>query len=216
MSVDVKICGLRDPASVAAAVENGAKFIGFVFCEKSRHRVEADLVARLIENVPVSVATVGLFVNPTNEELKAVLSKVPLTMLQLHGMETPERVASIKAMTKRGVVKSIGIASAEDVIRAYPYEAVADYLLVDAKPPPNRPRGVNGRTFDWELLENVEFTKPWLLAGGLNLENIEKAVAMTGAPILDVSSGVEDENGNKSPAKIKAFLDKARTIETCC
>jgi len=213
LSVDVKICGLSDPKSVSAAVEGGAKFIGFVFCAKSRHGVDPNIVTQLIEAVPASVETVGLFVDPTDEDLMHTLAKAPLTMVQLHGSETPERVSAVKNLTKRPIIKAIGISSPLDIERAHAYEAVSDYLLMDAKPPQNGPTGGNGVPFDWDLLKNSSFTRPWLLAGGLNLDNMERAVASTGTKILDVSSGVEDAIGHKSPEKIRAFLAQARILK---
>ncbi len=216
MSVQVKICGLGDAASVDAAVKGGAQYLGFVFCPKSRHKVDPASVASLIEPVPSSVATVGLFVDPSDDDLRRVLNIVPMKMIQLHGSETPDRISAVKKITGLPIIKAIGIAAPQDVTTAKSYESVADFLLFDAKPLPDGPSGGNGVAFDWTLLKNAVFSKPWLLAGGLHEGNIKAAVAATGARILDVSSGVEDASGNKSPIKIKAFLDKARVIETCC
>jgi len=216
LSVQVKICGLCDAAAVQAAVEGGAKYLGFVFCPSSRHKVDATTVASLIASVPSSVLSVGLFVDPTDEDILCVLRVTKLRMIQLHGSEVPERVAAVKKLTGLPVIKAIGIAALQDVKTSGLYEQKADFLLLDAKSVSGGSFGGKGVVFDWSLLKNTSFSKPWFLAGGLNEANIEAAVVATGAHILDVSSGVEDASGYKSPAKIRAFLDKAAQIETCC
>jgi phosphoribosylanthranilate isomerase len=214
--VHVKICGLSDAESVASAVDGGARYLGFVFCPVSRRAIDPKTAASLIERIPSRIASVGLFVDPQDDDLERVLSLAPLKMIQLHGSETPERVQAVKKRTGLHVIKAIGIAAPQDIAKAKQYEPVADILLLDAKPSSNGTSGGNGVVFDWSLLKNAVFSKPWILAGGLDAGNIEAAVAATGARILDVSSGVEYPMGRKSPAKIKAFLDKAATIETCC
>ena len=216
MTVQVKICGLCDAASVAAAVEGGARYVGFVFYPKSPRVVDPETAAVLIASLPPSVISVGLFVDPTDDELLRVLRIAPLRMIQLHGAETPERVAALKRLTSLPVIKAIGIASRQDILAARLYESTADLLLLDAKSPAGGLPGGNAASFDWSLLKNEAFARPWLLAGGLTALNSEAAVAATGASILDVSSGVEEGVGRKSPAKIKAFLAQARKIETCC
>jgi len=216
LSIDVKICGLSDADSVAAAVEGGARFLGFVFYQKSRHHIDPASAAALISKVPSTVATVGLFVDPSDDELKSVLDVVPLKLIQLHGSEAPERVSEVRKNVGLPVIKAVGIGIQQDVAAAKIYEPVADYLLLDAKLPSGVPSGGKGVVFDWSLLGNASFSKPWFLAGGLNADNIEKAVKMSHAPLLDVSSGVEDVHRQKSPALIRDFLDKVRAIETCC
>lgn len=208
----VKICGLQDTDAAVAAVEGGADFVGFVFCAESRHRIDAPLAASLIKLIPSSMTTVGLFVDPSDEELEQVLAIAPLRMIQLHGNETPARVAEIKKRTNLPILKAVGIGSPQDVERTRTYEAVADMLLLDAKPVSRGPTGGNGVIFDWAFLKGAHFTKPWMLAGGLHEGNIEAAVAATGAAILDVSTGVEDTSGSKSASKIKAFLTKAKHL----
>lgn len=216
MTLQVKICGLRDAAAVDAAVAGGASFVGFVFYAKSPRVVEANIAASLIARLPVSVTSVGLFVDPTDEELDRVLRIAPLRMIQLHGTESPERVLAVKKLTGLPVIKAVGIAAPQDILTARTYEPVADLLLLDAKPSAGGRPGGNAAVFDWSLLKNASFTKPWLLAGGLNVSNIEAAVAETGTCMLDVSSGVESGGGQKSPTKIRAFLAKTHKIETCC
>jgi phosphoribosylanthranilate isomerase len=201
--------------ALAAAVEGRARYLGFVFCSVSRHRIDATAAASLIARVPSSMASVGLFVDPSDDEIAHVLKSASLSMIQLHGSETPERVSSVKTMTGLPVIKALGISALQNVAAARLYEPVADFLLLDAKPPPGGNSGGNGVVFDWGLLKNASFSKPWLLAGGLNARNIEAAVAATRARILDVSSGVEDDSGKKSPDKIREFLDRAHALETC-
>jgi len=215
VTIHVKICGLGDKEAVAAAVEGGARYLGFVFCPGSRHRIEAADAASLIARVPSPVASVGLFVDPSDDDIAQVLSFAPLSMIQLHGAETPERVSSVKRATGLPVIKALGICAPQDVAAAKQYEPVADLLLLDSWSPQGGISGGNGVAFDWSLLKNASLSKPWMLAGGLNAQNIEAAVAATGARILNVSSGVEDESGKKSPARIKEFLERAHTLETC-
>ena len=212
MTIKVKICGLREEASVAAAVAGGAHYVGFVFYLKSPRAVTAEQAAALIAPLPASVTSVGLFVDASDEDITRVLRLAPLRMLQLHGKETPERIAAVKKITGLPVIKAIGIAAPQDIETARLYEPVADLLLLDAKPPTNGFPGGNAVAFDWKILEKASFAKPWMLAGGLNTENIAQAVALTGAQILDVSSGVEDAAGQKNPAKIKAFLERAKSL----
>jgi phosphoribosylanthranilate isomerase len=216
LTVNVKICGLTEAASVAACAAGGAKFLGFVFVPQSRHNIAPVEAASLIAQIPHSIQSVGLFVDPTDEEILAVLRDAPVRMIQLHGNETPERAAAIKNLTGLPIIKAIGVAALRDVLLAHAYEPVADYLLLDAKPRAGGSSGGNGVAFDWNLLKEAGFSKPWFLAGGLNFDNIEAAVQATGAQMLDVSSGVEDEAGRKNPLKIKSFLLKARSLETGC
>ncbi|MEM7499887.1 MAG: phosphoribosylanthranilate isomerase [Pseudomonadota bacterium] len=205
--VRVKICGLRDAADVEAAAVAGAAYVGFVFFPPSpRALVPADArIAALA--APPGLVKVGLFVNPDDALLDSVLETVPLDMLQLHGAETPERVASLRARHGLPVMKAIGVRVAADLDAIAAYAGVADQLLIDAKPPEGAilPGG-NGLAFDWSLLAGRRFPLPWLLAGGLTPENAAEAVARTGARQLDVSSGVESAPGVKDPARIRAFL----------
>lgn len=212
MTIEVKICGLRDAASVAAAVAGDARYVGFVFYPKSPRAVTAEQAAALISQLPTATTSVGLFVDPSDDDVLKILRLAPLQMLQLHGKETPERIAFIKKTTGLPIIKAIGIASRQDIQTAKRYESVADILLLDAKAPSNGLPGGNATSFDWHVLENTQFTKPWMLAGGLEVANIAQAVALTKARILDVSSGVEDALGQKNPAKITAFLNQAKQL----
>jgi phosphoribosylanthranilate isomerase len=207
MSVKVKICGLSEERGLTAALDAGAAYVGFVFYRRSPRFVDADTAALLVAEVPRDVTAVGLFVDPADSDLDTILARVPLGMVQLHGKETPERVAEIKKRTGLAVMKAIGVATAADVVRAAAYDAVADMLLLDAKAPAGASRpGGNAVPFEWGLARTYTGRLPWMLAGGLVSKNIAQAIAQAGAGIVDVSSGVETRPGVKSPAKIRAFL----------
>ena len=207
----VKICGLSRPDDLAAAVAAGAAFVGFVFFAKSPRNVSAETAAALAREVPPGVARVGLFVNPEDSFLDAVLARVPLDIIQLHGAESPGRVAGIKARTGLPVMKAVGIAAPEDLDALWDYGLVADMLLVDARPPKDGALpGGNGLAFDWRLLVGRKWLKPWMLAGGLTPDNVAGAVRLTGARIVDVSSGVESAPGLKDAGLIRRFVKAAQ------
>lgn len=209
----VKICGLTRPEHVAAAVEAGAAFVGFVFFPKSPRNLTPEAAATLALEVPPGVARVGLFVNPDDALLDAVLAVVPLDILQLHGGETPDRVAEIKARTGLPVMKAVGVAGPQDLDALWDYGLVADMLLVDAKAPKDAALpGGNGLAFDWRLLVGRKFLTPWMLAGGLTPDNVAEAVRLTGARIVDVSSGVESAPGEKDGALIRDFVAAAADV----
>jgi phosphoribosylanthranilate isomerase len=206
--IRVKICGLRAQADVFAAAEAGAAYVGFVFFAKSPRNVSIAEAADLAAAVPPGVCKVALTVNATDAELDAITAAVPLDMLQLHGKESPERVAEVKARYGLPVMKAIGVADAGDLAQIDSYSQVADQLLIDAKPPKNADLpGGNGLAFDWRLLAGRKYWQcPWMLAGGLSPDNVAEAVRMTGARQVDVSSGVETAPGEKSGEKIAAFV----------
>ena len=213
MPNDVKICGLNTPGTLRTAVEAGAGYIGFMFYPRSPRAVTAQEAGALALIVPQGVRKVGVFVDPSDEDLAEVLRAVPLDVIQLHGKESPDRVAEIRARTGKPVFKAIAIEGAEDVALAHTYEAAADFLLFDAKPPKAMPSalpGGNGLAFDWDLIAGETWTRGWILSGGLTAENVAQAMAQSGATFVDVSSGVEDRPGVKSPAKIEAFVKAAR------
>jgi len=208
MSISIKFCGLSQPADIAAAAEAGARYVGFVFFPKSPRAVSLTQARDLALAVPVGVAKVGLVVDPEDGFLDQLLAEVPLDILQLHGHETPTRVAEIRARTGLPVMKAIGIAEADDLGQIADYAAVSDQLLIDAKPPKNADLpGGNGLSFDWRLLAGRRWPVPWMLAGGLTPDNVRLAVQMTGAQQVDVSSGVESRAGVKDPTLIHAFAD---------
>ncbi len=208
--IRVKICGLREPGHVAAAVEAGARYVGFVFFPKSPRNVDVATAAALAAEVPPGVAKVALVVNADDALLDEITARVPLDMLQLHGGETPERVAEIRSRYGLPVMKAVGIAEAADLARIDDYAGVADQILVDAKPPKEAELpGGNGLAFDWRLLQGRHWTVPWMLAGGLTPENVALAAKLTGARQVDVSSGVESAPGEKDAERIAAFLKAA-------
>lgn len=209
--IRVKICGLKDPAAVDAAVRAGAAYVGFVFFSKSPRHLEVARAAELALGVPEGIAKVALTVNADNEMLDRLVAGVPLDMLQLHGSESPERVAEVKSRYGLPVMKVVGIAAADDLPQLEVYGRVADQLLVDTKPPKGADRpGGNALTFDWALISGRRWTVPWMLAGGLTPENVAEAIARTGARQVDVSSGVESAPGVKDPDRIRRFIDAAR------
>ncbi|MEQ9694731.1 phosphoribosylanthranilate isomerase [Shimia sp. SDUM112013] len=210
MNIRVKICGLKEPEHVVAVAEAGAAYAGFVFFEKSPRHVSVPQARDLALAAPVGLAKVALTVNADDAFLDGLVEAVPLDMLQLHGRETPERVAEIRARYGLPVMKAVGIADDSDLSQLQAYGAVADQLLVDAKPPKNADLpGGNGLSFDWRLVNRKYWPCPWMLAGGLTPENVATAVQMTGARQVDVSSGVESAPGVKDVALIRAFVEAA-------
>lgn len=215
MPIQVKICGLDREEAVDAAVEGGAAYTGFVFYPPSPRNLTPVRAAVLTSRVPTSVIKVGLFVDPTDADLDAALALNPLDMIQLHGSETPVRVAEVKRRTGRAVMKVIKIAGKGDVESAQFYYDVADRILFDALAPSsmsNALPGGNALSFDWTLLDGLAVPLPWMLAGGLTAENLAEAVRLTKATMLDVSSGVEERPGVKSLQKIAAFLAAAKRV----
>ncbi|WP_270728173.1 phosphoribosylanthranilate isomerase [Shimia sp. Alg240-R146] len=211
MDIRVKICGLKEPEHVAAAAEAGAAYVGFVFFEKSPRNVGLDLARDLALAAPVGLAKVALTVNADDAFLDNLVETVPLDMLQLHGKESPARVAEVRARYGLPVMKAIGIAEAADVAQIDLYGSVADQLLVDAKAPKDADLpGGNGLAFDWRLVNRKYWPAPWMLAGGLTPDNVAEAVRMTGARQVDVSSGVESAPGTKDVNLIRAFVKAAR------
>lgn len=212
-AIRVKTCGLRTPEDVAVATGAGAAYVGFVFFPKSPRCVTPEEAAGLAALVPAGVCKVGLVVDADDATLDAILEAAPLDMLQLHGSETPARVAEVKARHGLPVMKAVGVAEAADLAAIDRYEAVADQLLIDAKPPRGAVLpGGNGLAFDWRLLAGRKYwRKPWMLAGGLTPANVGEALRMTGARQVDVSSGIERAPGQKDADRIRAFLDAALT-----
>jgi phosphoribosylanthranilate isomerase len=218
MSATAKICGLKTPEAVRAAVEGGASHIGLMFFDKSPRNVRPDLAARLAEPVkarslgkmaPVKVAAV--MVDPSDVEVSEIARVVKPDLIQLHGKESRERTAAIRAMTGLPVIKAIGVRDASDIAAALKYEDAADHLMFDAKAPEGADRpGGHGAAFDWSLLEGLSLKHPWFLAGGLDPWNVAEAIRASRSPIVDVSSGVERGPGVKDPHLITAFLDAVR------
>jgi phosphoribosylanthranilate isomerase len=208
----VKICGLSAPDTLLAAIAAGADMAGFVFFEKSPRHIDLETARALGLMAQGRIAKVALTVNASDDALDEIVAALAPEMLQLHGEETPARVSAVKTRFKLPVIKAIGVATAEDVGAAKAYEDVADMLLFDAKPAPCAavPGGA-GVAFDWDLLRSIG-AKSWMLSGGLDPENVAEALRRTGAPAVDVSSGVERERGVKDAEKIKAFVEAIRSL----
>ncbi len=210
--IRVKICGLRTAADVDAAAAAGATYIGLNFFPKSPRYVDHATANALAIHAPVGIAKVALVVNADDAQLDALTQAVPIDMLQLHGKETPERVAEVRARYGVPVMKVLGVSDASDLDAIDAYSAVADQLMLDAKPPKDaKLPGGNGVAFDWSLLAKRKYwTKPWMLAGGLNPDNVAEAIAQTGTVQVDVASGVESAPGTKDPELMAAFCKAAK------
>ena len=205
------MCGLKTPADVAAAANAGAHYVGFVFFVRSPRCVDPTTAAALALATPGGIAKVALTVDADDAALDALTAAVPLDMLQLHGGETPARVAHIKARYGLPVMKAIGIADPDDLAQIDFYSDVADQLLIDAKPPKGAVLpGGNALAFDWSLIADRRWTRPWMLAGGLTPANAAAAVQRTGAGQLDVSSGIESAPGVKDADLMRAFVVAAQ------
>jgi phosphoribosylanthranilate isomerase len=212
MTVKVKICGLTRPEDALATAGAGADFAGLVFHPGSPRHLSPEKARVIAEKLRGRVRIVTLFVDPKDETIKEAIAATKPDYIQLHGDEGPNRVAEIRARFGIPVIKSIGISEDGD-FRAVPdYEAVADMLLFDTKAVAGAPGG-RGRTFDWQLLRRRTIRKPWLLAGGLNAQNVTRAMAAANATGVDVSSGVETAPGLKDAEAIRAFIQAARAAE---
>lgn len=207
-----KICGLTEPITLKAAVDAGARFIGFNFVPQSPRYVAIDIAKDLASQLPTSVRGVGLFVNPTDAELDAVLSRVQLDMIQLHGDETVARVQELKARTMMPIIKAFSVRTSADIDAAIAYDGIADWLLFDAKPQHGL-RGGTGEVFDWTTLDGRMFTSSWMLSGGLHSDNVAQALATLSPDAVDVSSGVERMRGEKDVQRIAAFMDAVRLAD---
>ena len=213
MDIAIKFCGLSRPDDIRAATDADARYVGFVFFPKSPRAVTPDTARALALEVPPGIAKVALTVDMPDDALDALVRDVPLDMLQLHGRETPARVAEVKARYGLPVIKAVGVAGPEDLASLDIYDKIADQLLVDAKPPKGADRpGGNAVTFDWRIMAGRDLSVPWLLAGGLTEANVAEAVRQSGARQVDLSSGVESEPGVKDPALMAAFTRRLRTL----
>jgi phosphoribosylanthranilate isomerase len=206
----VKICGVNSPAAARAAAR--ADFVGFNFYPPSPRHVTPARAAHLAKHLSRRVKRVAVLVNPDDAMLRDVIGTLQPHYLQLHGQESPARVAAIRRAYKVKIIKALGISTKADFKRIEPYLAVADALLFDAKPPKRKGAlpGGNAVSFDWKILAGQKWKRPWLLSGGLSPKNVAEALRISGATLVDVSSGVEDRVGHKSPARIAAFIDAAR------
>ena len=214
MRVEVKICGVSTPEALRWAAEAGADFVGFVYFPASPRAVTPAQSGAISASLESGPKRVGLFVDPEDALLEAALATTALDVIQLHGEETPARVAAIRKQFGRPVMKALGIATEADLAQIAPYAEVADRLLLDAKPPQGAALpGGNAEPFEWRLARLARIGRPWLLAGGLMPENVAQAIAASGAPGVDVSSGVERLRGVKDAGLISAFVTAARKGE---
>ncbi len=208
--IRTKICGLTRPQDIDAVAAARAAYAGFVFFEKSPRHLDLETARALAVAVPVGIAKVALTVNASDADLDRIVERVPLDMLQLHGSESPERVAELRARYGLPIMKAVGVADESDLPALVEYGRVVDQLLVDAKPPKGAALpGGNGLAFDWRLIAGRRWPVPWMLAGGLTPENVAEAIHLTGARQIDVSSGVEGAPGVKDADQIAAFVAAA-------
>ena len=209
----VKICGLSTPETLDVALAAGADMVGFVRFPKSPRHVSLDLGHRLSLQARGRAQRVVLLVNPDDEDIAQAIEAINPDLIQLHGSESPERVAEIRSMVKRPVMKALGIARASDLQALGPYAGGVDHILLDAKPPRTAEAlpGGNGIAFDWRLLNGLDPGLFFMLSGGLNPDNVAEAIRLTRPQAVDVSSGVESGPGLKDPARIEAFIRAART-----
>jgi phosphoribosylanthranilate isomerase len=205
----VKICGVRTPAIIETAAEAGADYVGLVFFARSPRSLTPELARTLASIARGRIGTVAVLVDPDDALIDSVVEAVRPDLLQLHGSESPERVAAIKARTRLPVMKAVAIATASDVASAHTYAAIADHILFDTKADASAPLpGGNGVAFDWRALKG--FGAPFALSGGLTPDTVATAIGMTGAVLVDVSSGVESAPGEKDAELVKRFIRAAK------
>ncbi len=213
MNAKVKICGIRTPEALEAALDAGADYFGLVFYGPSPRNVDHGMAHKLAEAGRGRARSVALLVNPDDDAVRRVVDEVDPDILQLHGKESPERVAHIKLLSQKPVMKAIPVASADDAAQAGAYEDAADMILFDAKAPDDLADtlpGGNGVAFNWQALSGVKGGMSFMLSGGLNPGNVASAISETGAAIVDVSSGVESAPGEKDPVLIRQFIAAAK------
>ena len=214
MTMDIKICGLKTGEAVDRAVELGATHIGFIFFTKSPRNVEPSDAGRLAERVRGRAKIVAVTVNADNDTFDEIVDQLAPDILQLHGSESPERVLNVKAIHGLPVMKAFSVREAADLEKIDPYIGIADRFLFDAKAPAGSELpGGNGVAFDWNLMHLLDDGVDYMLSGGLNRNNIAEAVRLTGAPGIDVSSGVESAPGVKDLGLIEAFFEAVRDAE---
>ncbi|MEX0693853.1 MAG: phosphoribosylanthranilate isomerase [Rhodospirillales bacterium] len=213
MSAIVKICGLSEARHVDAAVDAGAGLTGYVFFPPSPRNVSIEQAAALTARVPAGVRKVALTVDADDDLLARIIAGAGIDTLQLHGSESVARVDHVRKIFALPIIKAMPVSAAADVAAARAFEGHADMLLFDARPPKDATRpGGNAESFDWTLLQDIDFGVPWLLAGGLDASNVGRALGITGAPMVDVSSGVEDAPGQKAAQKIRDFIAAVKAV----
>lgn len=206
-----KICGLTTPETVAAALDGGAAFLGFNFFDRSPRVLAPEAAARLVAPVKGRARTVAVTVDPDDALLDRLMATLNPDLIQLHGKETPARAAAVAARTGAEVIKVLPVSESSDLNAAREFETAAAHMMFDTKPPKDAEMpGGHGVAFDWTILKGQRFARPWFLAGGLNPWNVAEALDTSGAPLADVSSGVERGPGLKDPDLISAFLNAVR------
>jgi len=209
--IGIKICGLKEQYAIESSVENAVDMLGFVFYEDSPRNLDFSLAKKLFTIVPNNISSVALLVNPTDDYLKKIINEVGINIIQLHGQETPERTAEIKNVYNFDIIKAFSVKNLKSIENCHLYKKSVSKFLFDAEPPLNSRRpGGNGTSFDWKILKNYTTNMPWILSGGLNPDNIKKAIEVSGANFVDVSSGVESESGIKDIDLINKFVKHAR------
>lgn len=212
MNLDIKICGLKTDAALAAALAGGASHVGFIFFPKSPRNIDATEAGRLRQAAYGKAKAVAVTVNASDEALDEIVAKMQPDMLQLHGAETPQRVAEVKARYKLPVIKALAISEAADLEHIQPFIGIADRFLFDAKPPKDAVLpGGNGVAFDWRILAGLDAAIDYMLSGGLNAANIGEALRLANPRGIDISSGVESAPGVKEPALIEQFFRAVAT-----
>jgi phosphoribosylanthranilate isomerase len=213
MAVRVKICGLKHRTHVDAAVAAGADLIGFNFFARSPRAVSVDDAQALADGVPDAVERVAVTVDPDDALVDALAASGAVGIFQLHGSESPARCAEVRARSGRAVMKVLAVSDAADVARAADYASVVDAFMFDTKAPAGATRpGGNAVAFDWSLMQGARVDKPWLLAGGLTPDTVAEAIRVSGAPGVDVASGVETAPGEKDADLIRAFVTAAKAV----
>jgi phosphoribosylanthranilate isomerase len=211
MTIQVKICGINSQAAADAAIRAGADFGGLVFFAKSPRHLTLDQAAPLAVRMKDRLRLTALVVDESDDELAAIAAHIRPDFFQLHGKETPQRVAEIVARFGIPAIKALPVAEPGDLIKAAVYEPMAEMLLFDAAPAADATRpGGHGASFDWRMLKDVRINRPWFLAGGLTPDNVARAIEVSGASHVDVSSGVESAPGVKSDTRIAEFVAAAK------
>jgi phosphoribosylanthranilate isomerase len=206
---DAKICGITSVEALDAAIEGGARFVGFVTYPKSPRFLNMSNYAALVARARGRVETVLVTVNADDEHLTAAMVAAQPDWIQLHGTESVKRAAEVRPFARRGIIKAVGVARREDIATTAPFDPVVDMYLFDAQAPSGGHPGGNALAFDWGLMAGAEVGRPWLLAGGLTAANVREAIQASGADLVDVSSGVETSPGLKDPQLIAQFLAAA-------
>jgi phosphoribosylanthranilate isomerase len=206
---DAKICGITTPEALDAAIEGGARFVGFVTYSRSPRFLSMDKLAALAARARGRVETVLVTVNADDAHLVAATNAARPDWIQLHGSESLQRAAEVRPFARRGLIKAVGVARRDDLQTIAPFEPVVDMFLFDAQAPSGAAPGGNALAFDWRLLAGFQAQRPWLLAGGLTPANVREAIRLSGADLVDVSSGVETAPGLKDPLLIAQFLAAA-------